>query len=107
IDIKDLGKGKYYITKREILNKLSDMEWTTTSEIYNYLKTKNIDISNISASLLNKHLNPLWMEGLLFKIPSKINRNEKGQFIRTECKWKLSQKLSKTDITNFPYGVLK
>jgi len=106
IKAKNIKKGNYHITKRAILKKLSNMKWINTSKIYNYLKNKDIYLSEKS-NLIKKHLDPLWVEGILLKIPSQTKRNENGQFTKTECKWKLNVKLSKTQIMNFPYGVVR
>lgn len=97
----------YYTVKRKLLNFLSDNNWRKTSEIYEYLEKNGIRISKRSNSLTNKHLNKLWKIGLLDKKESITRQNEKGQFIKNECEWKLKCKLTKEQIMNFPYGVLK
>jgi len=97
----------YHITKRTILNFLSDSNWKSTSEIYRYLEEKGIKISKRSNVLLHKHLNKLCKLNILEKIGSITKRNGLGQFIKSECKWKLKYDLTNEQIMNFPYGVLK
>jgi hypothetical protein len=96
----------YYTTKRIILQFLNSGSWKKTSEIYEYLKINGNKLSKRS-NQLNRHLNKLWELGLLEKRGSILKRNEKGQFIKSECEWKLKRRLTNEEIMNFPYGVLK
>jgi hypothetical protein len=97
----------YYTTKRIILNFLNDNKWRKTSEIYSHLQKNGIKLSRKSGSLIKKHLNKLWRNGLLHKKDAIIERDKYGHFIKKECEWKIKIKLKKEEIMNFPYGVLK
>lgn len=96
-----------YKVKRLILSFLKDKGWGKTSEIYTFLERNGINLSRRSSVLINKHLNKLWKGHIIEKKLSITLRNNKGQFIKSECEWRLSQFLTEKQIMNFPYGVLK
>lgn len=105
-EIKDFKpqKNSYHKVKRFILNFLKESKYKQTSEIYKFLIKNGVKLEPRS---IIPHLNELSNFGLLEKQTSIIKRNKLGQFIKSECKWNLKFNLTKEQIMNFPYGVLK
>lgn len=100
---KYASKGNYYYTKRAILRILNKGKWTPTSKIEEKLKVTGIEISPISNSLLNKHLNPLYKTGIIKREYGRSRRDRLGRFKKAESKWKIYKKMSDFQLLNFPY----